>query len=145
MAAPCFQCIEQRREDARARGADRMAQRHGSPVHVHLLGVQPELVINCQRDRGEGFVDFEKIDVGNRQPGQLQHPFDRFNRRDGEPFRRQGGAGVAYDSAHRLKTQRFSFILGHHHKCGCAIVTGRRVAHRQHAIVLKYRFQGPHL
>src|SRR5438128_323100 len=56
-AAPCFQCIEKRREDARARRPERMAQRHRSAVHVHLLGIQPELTINCQRHRGESFVD----------------------------------------------------------------------------------------
>ena len=57
-----LQRTEQRDDDARARGADRVAERAGAAVHVDDLVRQPELRHRRHRDRGEGLVDLPQVD-----------------------------------------------------------------------------------
>src|SRR5262245_59538603 len=54
--------VQQRDEDARARGADRMAERDRAAVHVHLAGVPAHLPVHRDRLRGERLVDLQQIE-----------------------------------------------------------------------------------
>src|SRR5271166_3351407 len=53
---------DQRHKDARARSADRMAERAGAAVDVDLVARQRKIAHRCHRDDCEGFVDLEEID-----------------------------------------------------------------------------------
>ncbi len=64
--------IDQRGEDARARGADRVADRDRAAVDVDLVGVPAELLADRKRLRGEGFVGFDQVEIGDRPAGLLQ-------------------------------------------------------------------------
>ncbi len=57
------QRVHERRQDARAARADRMAERHGPAVDVHLRRVEAELARDRQRLHGERLVQLEEIDV----------------------------------------------------------------------------------
>ena len=57
------QRVHQRRQDARAARADRMAERDGAAVHVDLRRVEAELADDGQRLRSERFVQLEEIEI----------------------------------------------------------------------------------
>src|SRR5947209_6947758 len=50
------QLVDHGREDPRARGADRMSERDGAAVDVHLVGVGAEHAGRVDDDRREGLV-----------------------------------------------------------------------------------------
>ena len=51
-------------DEARAREPERVAESAVAPaVHVDAVGVQVELALPSEDDRGEGLVDFEAVDV----------------------------------------------------------------------------------
>src|SRR5579885_3114137 len=53
-APACLQRVQERRENARARRSDRMAERHGPAVDVHPRRVQTQLALDGQGHGGEG-------------------------------------------------------------------------------------------
>src|SRR5947209_15810232 len=69
--APPAQLEHQRAEDARAGGANRVAERHRAAVHVDLVLVDAEHPDRVQGDRGERLVDLPQVDVIGLQPRLL--------------------------------------------------------------------------
>src|SRR3954471_17778151 len=61
-AAPA-QLVHERAEDARARRADRVAERDRAAVDVDLVLVDAEHADRVERDRGERLVDLPQVDV----------------------------------------------------------------------------------
>ena len=59
----------QRQQQARARHAERMAERDRAAVDVDLLAIQAELLLDGEVLRRERFVDFDQVDVGEREAG----------------------------------------------------------------------------
>src|SRR5580704_6250364 len=47
---------QQRNENARAARSDRMAKRHCAAVHVHFLGIEPQLPRHSNGGNRKGFV-----------------------------------------------------------------------------------------
>ena len=64
-----LQFVDQRAEDHRAGGAERMAERDGAAVDVDLGRIEIERLQIAQHHRGERLVDLEQIDVGERHAG----------------------------------------------------------------------------
>ena len=62
---------QQRHQDARAGGADRVAERAGAAMDVDLVVRQAEVVHRRQRHHRERLVDLEQIDVGEVPAGAL--------------------------------------------------------------------------
>ena len=60
--------VEERRQDARARRADRVAERDRAAVDVDLVPVEAELVAIGQDLRGERLVDLDQIEVVDADP-----------------------------------------------------------------------------
>src|SRR3546814_13758658 len=58
--------------DARAGGAQRMAERDGAAVEVGLVEVEAEFVGAGQRLRGEGLVQLDDVEILHGQTGALQ-------------------------------------------------------------------------
>src|ERR1700759_4671856 len=83
-AAATAQLIDQGAEDARARGADGMAQRDRPAVDVDLVLVDAEHPDRVERDRGEGLVDLPQVDVLSAQAGLLQRLLRRLGRGAGK-------------------------------------------------------------
>ncbi len=66
-AAAGLQRVDQRREDPRPARADRMAQRDRAAVDVDLRGIELQLPRHRQRLRRERLVQFEEIELAERQ------------------------------------------------------------------------------
>ena len=56
----------------RSAGADRVAERGGAAVDVDLVVRNAEVVHREHGDAGEGFVDFEQVDVALAPAGLLR-------------------------------------------------------------------------
>ena len=67
--------IKQRHENARAAGADRMAESNRAAVDVHLRGIEFELFHDGDGLYGKRFVQFDKIDVGAGSIRSLRQQF----------------------------------------------------------------------
>src|SRR5882672_7706658 len=61
--------VEQGRQHARARGADRMAERDRAAIDVELRWIEAEFLADGQRLRGEGFVGLDEVEVLDRPAG----------------------------------------------------------------------------
>src|SRR5438093_10796679 len=64
LAPPKF--VKQRRDDARPRRPDRMAERNRSAIDVDLRPVEPELPAVGQRLGGECLVDLDQVEGVDR-------------------------------------------------------------------------------
>src|SRR3954451_2017604 len=71
-AATPAQLVHQRAEYASAAGADRVAERDRAAVDVHLRLVDAEHAHRVDRDRREGLVDLEQVNVVDRQACLLE-------------------------------------------------------------------------
>src|SRR3954452_2308673 len=71
-AAAAPQLVRERREDACARGADRMPERDGAAVHVDPLRVGAEELRRVEDDRGERLVQLDALHVLDRAAGALE-------------------------------------------------------------------------
>ena len=105
--------IEQRRQDPRAAGADRVAERDRAAVHVDARRIDPELAHHRDRLDREGFVDLEEVDVVQVPTDfrrDLPHGFDR---RHHDQLRRQPARRLSDDARHRREAERAG-LLGRH-------------------------------
>ena len=64
--------VQQRDQHARARGADRMADRDRAAVDVDDVGVPAEVLVDRQRLRGESLVGLDEFEVFDLPAGFLQ-------------------------------------------------------------------------
>ena len=64
--------VQKRRQNARAGGADRVADGDGAAVDVDDRGVPAQVLVDRERLRGEGFVRLDEIEVLDRPAGLLQ-------------------------------------------------------------------------
>src|SRR5437588_2065735 len=71
-SAAAAQLEHERAQDARARRAERVAQRHGAAVDVDLVLVDAEHPDRAQGDRGKGLVDLPQVDVVDAQTRLIQ-------------------------------------------------------------------------
>src|SRR6185437_16077520 len=93
---PCAKRRDQRHQYARARGADRVAERAGAAIDVDLLVRKPKVAHRRHGDDCESLVDLEEVD-GTRAPAALLEQFlDRADRR-GWKILRRGGMGRMRD------------------------------------------------
>ncbi len=54
---------EQRQQQTRAGHAERMAEGDGAAVHVDLVAIQPQFLLDRQVLRGERLVDLDEVEV----------------------------------------------------------------------------------
>src|SRR5581483_5511082 len=71
-AAAPLHLVEQRRHNARAAAAERVAERDRAAVDVDTAHIEVQLADIVQRLRGERLVDLEEIDVFDFEPGALE-------------------------------------------------------------------------
>ena len=71
--AGALEFVERGAEDHRAGRAERMAHGDRAAVDVDLARIDVERLQEAQHDGGEGFVDLEEIDVGDRHARAGEH------------------------------------------------------------------------
>ena len=106
-------------------GADGVTQRYAAAVGVGPVQRQIEIADYCQGLGGKCLVEFEYIDVPNRQPGFSQHHFNGGYRSDAHVFRFDPGVGIGDEPAHRLHAQSFGGTgIGQDHRSGGVVYPG---------------------
>jgi len=68
LAPPPDEFVEHRRDDAGARGADRVAEGDRAPVDVQAVVIEPEVAVTGEHLRGEGLVQLDQVIVTRRAP-----------------------------------------------------------------------------
>src|SRR6266545_801112 len=89
LLAAAAQRVDQRGEHVRAARPNRMADRDGAAVHVHLCGFDPEFALQGYDLHRERFVDLEEVHVLQVPADLLRDLADRFDRRHEHELRRQ--------------------------------------------------------
>jgi len=126
--------VHQSGKDARARAAQRVAQRDRSAVHVGQRVVQPQFPHDCQSLHREGFVDFRQGDVLNCQAGFFEGASGRFDGPQAHHARFNPGGCAADHAGERLDPERAGFFRAHQHQRGGAVVQTGRIARGDAAV-----------
>src|SRR5699024_1120121 len=85
-------------QDPAAGGADGMAERDARTVDIESIEValaQAPFASDGERLRGEGFIEFDEVDVGQLEAGLLQRPGGGRDRADAHGLRGHTGDGPA--------------------------------------------------
>ena len=73
--APRFHLLEKCGGQFSAGAAERMAERDGAAVDVDAGGIETERADDGQDLRGEGLVQFDEVDVVEREAGDARAPW----------------------------------------------------------------------
>ena len=92
-----LELVRRRRREARAAHPERVAERDGAPVRVHVLGVvgQPEIAESGQGLGGERLVQLDHVDPAHFEAGAGQQLPRRRHGTDPHDARRDAGGGPA--------------------------------------------------
>ena len=135
------QRADQRHDDARAGGADRVAERAGAAVHVDLVVRQAVLLHRRHGHHREGLVDLVEIDLLRVPAGSFKQLPDRADGRGGEPRRLLRMRGVADHGRERRKPTRFGRRAAHHDERRRAVGDRARVGRRHRAVLAERRLE----
>src|SRR5436190_3261613 len=124
--------VEQRRDDPRARGPDRVSESDRAAVHVHLVPVEPQLATVGQRLGGERLVDLDQVERVDRQLDPVEQPADSLDRCKEEPFRLHLRLRVSDDPGERRQPVALDRPLADDDGRGGSVRDARGVA-RGHA------------
>ena len=80
--------------EARAAGANRVAERHGAATHVHARGIELQIVYDRKGLGRERLVQLEQIDVVGSEPRAVQRLADGGNRAEPHVARLDAGGRV---------------------------------------------------
>ena len=111
IAAAATTKFEQQREDeARSGGAERMAERDGAAVDVGFVAVKAKKLFDGEILRSESFVHFDQVDLIELQVRECKSFLDRRNRPDAHDARRDADRGPRDDPAERLPATLFRHL-----------------------------------
>ena len=127
--------VDERRGDAGAACAERVADGDRAAADVDLRFVEFEHPDAGQRLGGEGFVELDQVDVGERQAGALEGLLRGRHGAGAHHGRVDAGDGRGANFHERLEAERLGALFAHHQQRGGAVVERRAVAgrHRAHA------------
>jgi len=120
-AAAVAQGVDQRYENPRSAGADRMTQGAGAAANIHFAARQVEIAHCGHGNAGKGFVDLEQIHFAGLPAGPRKALGHRRAGSGGEPFRRLRVAGVSNQARQRLDPEIISPSRAQHKHCGGAV------------------------
>ena len=127
--------VQQRHKDARARGADGVAQGDGAAVDVHLAHVKAQFPGHGNALRGKGLVGLDQVHVGDGLAGLGQRLGRGRGRADAHDLRVHAGRGVAGQPGHGGDAEFLRLVRGHDDDDRRAVVDARGVG-RGHLAVL---------
>ena len=128
LAATASEFVEGGHDQAGASGADWVADGDGSAVDIEFFVGDAEFAGGIHGDDGEGFVDFEEVDVINGFTGSFEQVFDRGGRGGGEPLGFLGELAIGDDFADGFETVLFNRFGGGENHGGGSVVDGASVA-----------------
>src|SRR5580698_6223271 len=74
------QFVEQRDYEPSSGCAQGMSEGDGPAVHIDFVAIEAEFLFDSKILRGEGFIDFDQVNVVESQPSFLQSDFRGWNR-----------------------------------------------------------------
>ena len=107
-----------------------MAERDGAAIDVDARRVQVESADDGQDLRGEGFIQFDEVDVVESEAGELERFGDGGDGADAHLFRQATGDGVGDEAGERLNAEFARAGRFHEDGGGCAVGGLRGVARR---------------
>src|SRR5579872_226727 len=113
--------MQQSNHQSRAGRAQRMPQCNGSAVDVNFISIKAQLFLDCEILRGEGFIDFDQVNVVEREPGFLDGLLNSRNRAAAHELRLHSGDAPTHDASERLE---IALLRGfeRHDGDGCATI-----------------------
>jgi len=92
-----------------------MTQGDGPAIDVHFLLLQPGLPDNSECLGREGLIQFDQVDLIQRQTGLFQRQGYGRNRTDPHDPRMHAGDGTSHQSSDRRQAKFLHFPLAHDH------------------------------
>src|SRR5579864_2016329 len=117
--------VEERHQDARSRGADRMADGDCAAIDVDLAGVPAEVLVDRASLRGERFVGLDQIEVADAPAGLLQRRARGWDRAGAHDLRIDPGLRPRHDAGERRLAELGGFACLHQHHGGGAVIDAR--------------------
>src|SRR4051812_32188866 len=136
-----LELVQQRRDEARARGAERVPERDRAAVHVHAVHVRVELAAPGGDDRREGLVDLDEVDVVHLHAVALEQLLRRRDRAGEHDHGVDADGRLVDDPRARLEPERLGLLALHEQHRGGAVGDLRGVARRDLAVLLEGRLQ----
>src|SRR5262245_7979861 len=120
--------VQERRENPRARGADRVAERHGAATDVVAVRADAELAPQRDLLNGERFVELVELHVVALPAGLRPDLLHGFLGRHHDPLRREARRRGGDDLGHWLAAELVGDLAARDDERGRAIVDARSVA-----------------
>src|SRR5271166_2897988 len=98
------QLVHQRDDQPRSGRAQRMPERNRAAVHVDLVAIEPQLLLNRKILRGEGLVHLDEINVVELQSGFFQCDARRRHGSRAHDLGIDARNPPTHDAGHRLQT-----------------------------------------
>ena len=124
-----------------AAGTQGMAQRKRSSVGIDVRSVigNSQLAKHCQRLRGERFVEFDHIHIGDVEPGQREHLARGWNWTHAHDARRNPCCRRGHHARLRRQAKTLGRVFRSQQQRAGAIINARSVAGGDSAGGLDYR------
>src|SRR5205085_2168903 len=119
--AAAAQLHERRQDEARARSAERVAERYRAAVDVRLRAVEAEFLLDGEVLAGEGLVDFDEVYVREFEARLLQGLADGGHGADAHQVGLDARVGPRDDAAQRLRAAAFHKLLARDDEHGRAV------------------------
>ena len=129
--------VEQRDQYTRAAGSNGVAQGNRTAVDVELRPIKSEFFAHRYRLGRKGLVGLNQVQVRHPQSGLFQGTLTGRNRPQTHHTRIHPCCCIAANPGHRLQAKLLCLFGAHHYHGSSPIVEPRRVACRDHPILLK--------
>ncbi len=111
------------------------------PLTFAVSGSAPSICTRVERNRREGLVHLDPLDVADRLARLLERLRARIRRRAREPRELVGHVALRHDRRQRLEPAPLRELLGADDDAGGAVVDARRVAGRDRPLGIHRRLQ----
>ena len=105
-----------------------MADGDCAAVDVYLVEADSQFACDGEGLHGEGFVEFEEIDVADGPSGAGKYVPDSGDGGEHDPFGGDAAGGLGADDDHGLETELAGAFRGHEDHGGCTVVHAGSVA-----------------
>src|ERR1700736_6119971 len=122
-----------------------MAERNRATVHVEFRAIEMQLPVTGQNLGGEGFVEFNQVEISHPQLMLLLHLAQRWNWRNAHDARIYADRSHSQNAGERLEIIFLGEVLAGENYRGGAIRNTRRIASRDRSAFREHRRELSHL
>jgi len=122
VCVPSDHLVNERDQDPASRGADGMSERNRAAIHVNDVRIPLEFIAYGEELRGEGFVGFDEIELGDCPAGLLETKPSGGNGPAPHECGIHAGGGGGGDLRENLETAGAGGLFAHDQHSGGAVV-----------------------